>query len=158
MKLLVILILLIGFLLHDVAVLPSAEIKRLLVKRAADAAVAVYYPFLEKDIYPLPEIVVEKEDTDPNTANRGWFLCKGKKCSIHIIVDNHLTENELVYTIAHELVHTFFMVQGLPTVKHHRIMYCEGYDIVLAKKVGYVNWDKFRPTGVDKLCGRWTAK
>ncbi len=140
--------------LLNLGVASSDEISHALVKRAADAAFTVYYPFLEKDIYPLPKIIVKKGDADPSTSNRGWFFCKDEKCSVYVVIDNHPTENELIYTIAHELVHVFFTVQGLPVQKHHYIMYCEGYDRIMAKKVGYTGWNTFIPTGVKDLCRR----
>ncbi len=147
------------------------EIEHVLVKRAADAAFTVYYPFREKDTYPFPESIVAEEDNDPDTPNKGWFVCKDNrignsldaiqtdhfKCSIHIVVSNHPTEGELVYTIAHELVHVFLTVQGMPIEKHHLIMYCEGYDRVMAKKAGFAEWNTFIPAGVDDLCG-WMKK
>ncbi len=154
MKLYIIPILLAGLL--NLGAAGPDEIEHVLIKRAADAAFTVYYPFLERDTYPLPK-VLNVPPTSDGRPNRGWFECKKEKCIIYVVVSLHPTEDEIVYTIAHELIHTFFTIQGMPVVKHHRIMYCEGYDKVLAKKVGYTEWNTFIPTSVTDLC-KWMWK
>jgi hypothetical protein len=49
----------------EITIGPSPKIEHTLIKRAADVAFTVYYPLLERDTYPLPEVVIEKSDTDP---------------------------------------------------------------------------------------------